>query len=99
MDAQQQQLPFSSSHFLSRVAIGYSHTSAPSYVPIVTSKVPPSFFTQGCSLLINSDFLAWKTISFPLVDTPTRLFAKLISISGIFLSQLLTVRICLGHSC
>ena len=35
-----------------------SHTSAPSYAPIVTSKLPPSFFTQGSPLLYKTDFRA-----------------------------------------
>ena len=41
-----------------------SQTSAPSYVPIVTSKRFPSLFIQGFSLLNKSDFLEWYDVSY-----------------------------------
>ena len=39
-----------------------SQTSASSYAPMVTSKMFPSLYIQGFSLLNKSDFLAWYII-------------------------------------
>ena len=40
-----------------------SHTSAPSYAPIVTSKLVCPFLTHGSLFLCKTDFLAWNVTS------------------------------------
>ena len=39
-----------------------SHTSAPSYAPIITSNNPFCFFIHACWLLRTKDFLEWLII-------------------------------------
>ena len=40
-----------------------SHTSAPSYPPIVMLRLPPYFFAQPSPSLYKTDFCAWNITS------------------------------------